>query len=691
MIPRDGERFLVSPRPDVLESPVTPPADPPPAAPPRTDFGIAIFLFCVAFAVYAATCCRTVYTGDSGDFLTATYTGGIPHPSGYPLFLLCARAWATLIPAGEWAFRVNLFVAACGAGAVAFMYRFLALLFGGLPAGRPAAVFGALTLAFAPTIWEQALISEVYSLNLLFLAALFYYALVFARAGETNNAAPLARLCFLFGLALTNHLTTAFAFPFFLAFVLFHKPSLLGKNAFLLLPLAGLFLLPLSLYAYLPLAARFGHAPIRWGMPDTGEALLFHVRGARYAALIAGGPEFFRFGLREWATRYLPAEFGYLLILVPAGVFTLFYRAADRSVAVLLAAVFTAQVLYAANYATPDIASYHMPGFFVLAALIAAGARLLAERLAVRLPSLGRVAAVTLWVLPLLSFAAHYAGADKSTDRRERDYALNQLRSLPPNGVLITNEDTVFSLWYEQIVRRERPDCAVVQRSLFTGSDLAYWYGDALRRAYPFLAATVPPRGTVGTDAALLRFIQAQFAASRPVCFVPDPRAFPAEPGGRRMALRRLRAGGARPALTSAVAGVPTVSFGQSLARNYHEYPWGLVVRLYPAAAPQPPPAALLAANHALWESFALGGVFGYPWASEDDPLHQWMAARYADGRTDCGRVAEAAGDPVYALVCYREGASIYPLPEAVSGIRRLGGVENPAETPANKTTAPSH
>jgi hypothetical protein len=48
------------------------------------------------FVVYALGACRTIYVGDSGELVTAVAVLGIPHPSGYPLYVLLAssgRCW----------------------------------------------------------------------------------------------------------------------------------------------------------------------------------------------------------------------------------------------------------------------------------------------------------------------------------------------------------------------------------------------------------------------------------------------------------------------------------------------------------------------------------------------------------------------------------------------------------------------
>ena len=46
---------------------------------------VAGFLAFVVFLIYQA---QGIVAGDSGDLVTAAVLGGIPHPSGYPLFTL---------------------------------------------------------------------------------------------------------------------------------------------------------------------------------------------------------------------------------------------------------------------------------------------------------------------------------------------------------------------------------------------------------------------------------------------------------------------------------------------------------------------------------------------------------------------------------------------------------------------------
>ena len=63
--------------------------------------------------VYLLTLCPTVYLGDSGELSAAAFCLGVPHGSGYPLYVLLGKVFC-LLPFGSVGFRMNLMAAVCG-------------------------------------------------------------------------------------------------------------------------------------------------------------------------------------------------------------------------------------------------------------------------------------------------------------------------------------------------------------------------------------------------------------------------------------------------------------------------------------------------------------------------------------------------------------------------------------------------
>src|SRR5689334_3352659 len=72
---------------------------------PPLILGVSLFIIYVRTLAPGLTWANS--GSDGGDLITAAATGGIAHPTGYPLYLLLARLFQ-FIPLGSLAFRTNL-------------------------------------------------------------------------------------------------------------------------------------------------------------------------------------------------------------------------------------------------------------------------------------------------------------------------------------------------------------------------------------------------------------------------------------------------------------------------------------------------------------------------------------------------------------------------------------------------------
>ncbi len=218
-------------------------------------------LACGAFAlvIYTLTLCPTVPGEDGGELITAAYTLGIAHPPGYPLWCILGKLF-TFIPFGSIAWRVNFMSAVFGALTIASVY-FVAVK---LTRSRYASVCGALLLAFSMEFWEQSVIAEVYTLNLFFIALCLLLLIIWY---EHRTQLALYSFATVFGFSLCNHHTMPFLAPMFLAFL-----AIVDREPWRRWPLyvtcLVLSLLPLSLYAYLPIRSA-ANPPVDWGNPET--------------------------------------------------------------------------------------------------------------------------------------------------------------------------------------------------------------------------------------------------------------------------------------------------------------------------------------------------------------------------------------------------------------------------------------
>ena len=185
----------------------------------KKDFYWAGGLFLLSFVLYLFTLTPRICAGDSGELTTAIYNLGAAHPPGYPLYTMLGKIF-TYIPVGTIAYRVNLLSAFFAALTIPFLFLFLVkLLQTSLVKLAPMrdriiAVAASLLFAFSQTHWSQAVISEVYALNIVFAPLLLFSILVWQervflslqRGVPAYGERLLLLFALLMGMSLTNHL-----------------------------------------------------------------------------------------------------------------------------------------------------------------------------------------------------------------------------------------------------------------------------------------------------------------------------------------------------------------------------------------------------------------------------------------------------------------------------------------------------
>jgi len=442
---------------------------------------------------------------DGGDLITATVTGGVPHPSGYPTYLLIGSVFARL-PIGDIAWRFNLMSAVGAACAVGFTVMATLASLRKLPQGEThihlmvSGIVG-MTFAFSSLLWSQAVVAEVYSWNSCF-AALVWYLMLRAHVSHKLWLWPLT--AYVFGLGLGNHLSLLALAP--AALVLFFAsldvarggsglPRPVSRYAMLLFFTLIAFAAGLAVYGVLPLRAA-QKAPVNWGGADTWEGFVWLVTGQAYAPLVAALPPAHLPGRMLAALALLVRQAAWWG--VPAaylGVQVLWRY--DRPVVLAMSLSSLVLLVYAVGYNTPDSYVYLIPVGMMLMMWMAwgladglhkitlwAGARFGSDR-----PIVTMVARWGAWVLILVPLVANYPMVDASGDRRAHDFGIQALESVEEGALIITETamDT-FPLWYFHYAEGRRPDVVLINGNL-----LAYaWYRDSVRRRYPSIELLDP-------------------------------------------------------------------------------------------------------------------------------------------------------------------------------------------------------
>ena len=433
--------------------------------------GLAVFA--LVFALYLRTLSPTVLYLQSPKLLDAVMLQmqvavlGIAHPTGYPTYLMLTHLF-TYLPIGDPAYRTNLASAVYAALAVVAVYR------AGLLLGRRAvaAAAGALAFGLGGALWSQAVIAEVYTLNALLVSVTIVVLLLWR---ENRRDRYLLLAAFLVGLCLTNHLTSGLLLPgslLLVALVDWRRLTDVG----LVLKGAGLFLLGLAPYLYLPIRAAMD-PPMDANNPTNFERFWYVVSGGNLTG------SFFSFGPSELPDRllfywwHLLGNMHFLVLMVAlTGAVAVFLR--DRAVGIFLGFLFFGWLFYAVENDIPDVVLYFIPTYLVLSLWAAAGfGALLAEAQSLTAGSsrttrwavLGALSAVLL-VLPLLGVGQTYARSDMSRAYRGQKEIQAVAENAAPNATVLHHRS---SMWYMVLVEKRRTDLTLVD-PFFHSTDVSY-------------------------------------------------------------------------------------------------------------------------------------------------------------------------------------------------------------------------
>lgn len=456
---------------------------------PHLDLALLLLLFFSALALYARTLTPGVLDGDSGEWQYMANILGVPHSTGYPTYILLAKL-TTLLPFGNAAWRVNLFSALCAAFTIPIVY----LLAKRVARSRIAAFLAAAFFALMPTLWASATMAEVYALNTLLIALTLLFGV---RYLDNARARDLYLMALCFGFALTNHRIAFFIAPTLLAVVWFKRRDLNWKK-FAYAALA--FLIPLTLYLYIPLRASqllAEQSPANWELYPRAEAIVNGKVTAYYNHTPQG---FFNLvtaldnrnklgfqdasGEDKMLARFTNAwnllreqidPFG--IILAVAGIVILWRRERALTIALLLGGLSVAAV---SIYLRAESTRFYFSGaYLILLLFFATAVGWILEKLKTRAAepdtsALNRmllriayyVSIVYFAMFPLTAFYFNFARLDQSGNTKYEAYARAVLSdNLAPNAVLVAPWEVATPLRYFQFVENVRSDVLTIHES----------------------------------------------------------------------------------------------------------------------------------------------------------------------------------------------------------------------------------
>jgi hypothetical protein len=447
---------------------------------------------------------------DGGDLITAAATGGVAHPTGYPVYLLLARLFQ-LLPIGSLAFRTNLMSALAAVITALLVYYLVVRSIPPVTGSQNwlAGLASAYAFGLSPLIWSQAVITEVYALHALFVILILYLASDDAPLRFTQNR--LDRLSgLIFGLAMGNHITTILLLPILLssASILTDEIQSGEKRKLDVYPVLRRLLwlvIGLSTYLTLPLRA-LSQPPINWGNPVTPAGFGWLVSGKLYQ------DQLFVLTLSAvWArvqavAALLIEQFGIPGLVIGLIGLVVFYKPSRLYLNTIW--IVFGFFVFAIIYATYDSFMYLIPAFLCFAIWIGLGLGGLMDLYFQRFRQMDAAAGL-IFILYLFILAGnHWHQVDASQDLRAERFGEEVLAQTPANAIVFAKGDkSIFTMWYFHYALGERPDIAVVATDLLPFD----WYQQTLHTNYPNLELPGP-----------FPFAETMAVANpkRPVCYI---------------------------------------------------------------------------------------------------------------------------------------------------------------------------
>ncbi len=494
-------------------------------------FGFAAGLICMV--IYIITLYPSVGFMDSGELAAAAYTFGVPHPTGYPLFLLTGFIVTHLPLPGSVIYRLNLLSAIEAAAAVVITYysaliitKYVIHKLLNAPQKKQAvkkdrktpqeevaaktrrdteeyntpayilASAAAICTGLARTFWLDAVQVEVYALHSVFISLIVLYLLKILVSLNEPDKKNWAILFVLLGLSFSNHLTTMFLLPglLYVFYLQYKAGKVFAKKV---IPLILLVIPGLLLYAVLVIASGAGPY-LNWSDLQNVSNLFGHLRGADYSQLMFSSTSKFGKNAGDFFSN-LPGELAIIPLVFSAAAFLLLWKTFRNFVIfILITVVFN--LLYAFNYNIVDINTYYLLVFFLLGVILPAG---IIHVLSFGNPagmltgtdepkrSLPKVLAVSL-ILVVFSAAYNFKECDNSGNYANADFTVNAVNSVENNAVIISYDWAYLysgSLYY-QLAEKLRPDVKIFNIKFLA----VEWYLKTISKFYPELYEGIRPQ-----------------------------------------------------------------------------------------------------------------------------------------------------------------------------------------------------
>ena len=393
------------------------------------------------------------YFGDCPEILAAVFTYGIPHPTGFPFYMLLATFAFNL---GGTAFWVNVVSAFSSSVSLILFLKIIEYLPQNNEKRQPISLWtlllGALIFLSSSTLLLHSSVARVYPLNLTCLLGILAWTLIYSPRDNRG----IIGLGFLLGMTACTHTLFLTVVPFLIIWFWPMKRIFFDFS----FQLVSGFVLGLSLYLWIPLVAHL-HPLINWTDPESFSSFLNYLTQKSYhykfnSRDINGSFLFLKTILNFWSKEW-PFYFWF-----PAFIGIIYQFKKNRRLFWALASIAYANILILYAYGNEKdlflAYRYFLPLYFSLSVWIVVGLNLIIEKF----PS--KFVKTSLFLIFAVGFGLfQMKWKDLNKVTACYDYMDDLLKPIPRGAPLIINGDNqVFPVALGVYGYHLRPDIVYI-------------------------------------------------------------------------------------------------------------------------------------------------------------------------------------------------------------------------------------
>lgn len=427
----------------------------------KSQFFLTILLFLFAFFIYLGILCPSVYFGDSGEIISMAYTLGIPHPTGFSLYILLAKIFS-YIPLANIAFRINILSAFFASLIPVCIFLILNISFFKNQENKFIKLvlpfFVSLIFIFSYTTLSQAVAARIYTLNGFFCAVslfLFYYYFEYK-----NENKILYLLAFITGLGTGLHLSFVLFTLILWIYIVIKKYTTIKK---FVIPLLIFLAFGLSINLFLIIRSQ-SETTLKWTNINSVQDFFNYITQKQYSKKMFSRDlngyfyffgEILKFIIREFSL------FGFIAFL--AGMLKAFLN--RYKYFWILFILFLSNIILLSiygNYTDLQLAfRYFIPSYIIAAFFIY---YILFDLYILIKPKNSAITLISLLISVLLVFIIpkNYKENDRSKNFIAYNYPHDILKYLPDNANVFTSGDNqIYTIAYAKFVEKKYPNITI--------------------------------------------------------------------------------------------------------------------------------------------------------------------------------------------------------------------------------------